>query len=359
DMAMLGKTFLARLSRNIAIGKMAEGTPASSDSFGGINVIMSLYIPGNPRKDSTLSQVGRAIYEEFQTVVLLQQQMRVTDEVWRDFLHHLRMGRVQQHHLDMLRTLILTSPGTSRPDFTRSPWALACLVTPRHAVQQQWNHAALHKHAVMADAVIVECVAEDTVRGEPLTLAERYAFAMRGSKTGNQKRVGRQEHQTRRGNHELPDTIELCVGCSVMVTENVETDLDITNGARGTIVDIFLHPNEPPITCINGVVRLKLLPSFVLVKLHRTRTSQLHGLEPCVIPVEPVSRSYRVRCKTSEGVDVTRTIKRWQFPITSAYAFTDYRSQGQTIPYAIVDIAKPPTGALTLFNLYVALACFL
>ncbi|KAI6120905.1 hypothetical protein EDD16DRAFT_1424604, partial [Pisolithus croceorrhizus] len=42
--------------------------------------------------------------------------------------------------------------------------------------------------------------------------------------------------------------------------------------------------------------------------------------------------------------------------ITSAYAFTDYRSQGQTIPYAIVDIAKPPTGALTLFNLYVALS---
>ena len=34
-----------------------------------------------------------------------------------------------------------------------------------------------------------------------------------------------------------------------------------------------------------------------------------------------------------------------------------YRSQGQTIPYVIVDIASPPSGVqLTLFSLYVALS---
>ncbi|KAJ7246447.1 hypothetical protein C8J57DRAFT_1081470, partial [Mycena rebaudengoi] len=37
-------------------------------------------------------------------------------------------------------------------------------------------------------------------------------------------------------------------------------------------------------------------------------------------------------------------------------AFTDYRFQGQTIPYVLVDIGKPPTGTLSLFNLYVALS---
>jgi len=42
--------------------------------------------------------------------------------------------------------------------------------------------------------------------------------------------------------------------------------------------------------------------------------------------------------------------------MTGAYSFTDYRSQGQTIAHAIVDIASPPTGKLTLFNLYVALS---
>ncbi|KAF9789206.1 hypothetical protein BJ322DRAFT_989697, partial [Thelephora terrestris] len=42
--------------------------------------------------------------------------------------------------------------------------------------------------------------------------------------------------------------------------------------------------------------------------------------------------------------------------ITGAYSFTDYRAQGQMIPYVVVDIASPPTSGLSLFNLYVALS---
>ncbi len=40
----------------------------------------------------------------------------------------------------------------------------------------------------------------------------------------------------------------------------------------------------------------------------------------------------------------------------SAWAFTDYRALGQTIPYVVLDIASPPYGKLSLFNLYVALS---
>jgi hypothetical protein len=42
--------------------------------------------------------------------------------------------------------------------------------------------------------------------------------------------------------------------------------------------------------------------------------------------------------------------------MTAAYGFTDYRSQGQTLPYVIVDIAKPPSGSLDFFNLDVTLS---
>jgi ATP-dependent exoDNAse (exonuclease V) alpha subunit len=53
---------------------------------------------------------------------------------------------------------------------------------------------------------------------------------------------------------------------------------------------------------------------------------------------------------------ITRPVKRRQFPMTAAYTFTDYRSQGQTILLVLVDIASPPNGGLSLFNLYVALS---
>ncbi|KAF8425806.1 hypothetical protein L210DRAFT_3370064, partial [Boletus edulis BED1] len=40
--------------------------------------------------------------------------------------------------------------------------------------------------------------------------------------------------------------------------------------------------------------------------------------------------------------------------LTPAYAFTDYRSQGQTTSHAIIEIGTPPSGSLTPFNIYVA-----
>ena len=52
-----------------------------------------------------------------------------------------------------------------------------------------------------------------------------------------------------------------------MVTSNIAIDLDITNGARGTVVDIFLNPEEP-LLGDSTIVTLKYLPQCVLVKLH-------------------------------------------------------------------------------------------
>ncbi|KAH9170390.1 hypothetical protein EDB89DRAFT_1853550, partial [Lactarius sanguifluus] len=42
--------------------------------------------------------------------------------------------------------------------------------------------------------------------------------------------------------------------------------------------------------------------------------------------------------------------------LTPAYAFTDYKSQGQTMECVIVDIVKPPSGGLTPFNAYVTIS---
>jgi hypothetical protein len=154
--------------------------------------------------------------------------------------------------------------------------------------------------------------------------------------------------------HDLPDVIELAVGMKVMVTQNVETDLDITNSARGKIVDIILHLDKPPVGN-EPVIKLKYLPSYSLVKLDRTKTTKLDGLEEGVIPVEVSSKSFQILILV-EGKYQKCTVHWCQFPMTAAYGFTDYQSQGQTIPYVLVDIASPPTGMLSLFNLYVALS---
>jgi len=329
EVSMISKSFLAKLSRNISVGKMVEGETPSSHSFGGISVILcgdffqfppvacapseALYFPiTSVQRNRENSLTGRTIFEEFTTVVTLKQQMRVTDPVWQDFLHHPRFGQVQECHVHMLRTLVLTNPDAIPTDFESNPWNDACLVTPRHAVRRIWNETALQKHGRVAEKVILVCQAEDTIKGQPLTLSERYAALM--------KQLGSQSRQRKQ---DLPDVVQIAIGMKVMVTQNVETDLDITNGARGTIVDIWLRPDEPAFTEFQPVIKLKFLPVCILVKLDRTRTTQLKDLEERVIPVEPACKPYRINCRIGEGNIVTRTVRRRQFPMTAAYAFTD------------------------------------
>ena len=49
------------------------------------------------------------------------------------------------------------------------------------------------------------------------------------------------------------DSIEITIGMKILVTNNIETDLDIRNGARGEI-DIIPHPDEPPINTNEAMV---------------------------------------------------------------------------------------------------------
>ncbi|OCH84311.1 hypothetical protein OBBRIDRAFT_708034, partial [Obba rivulosa] len=132
------------------------------------------------------------------------------------------------------------------------------LVTPRHAVQEPWNTAAVRKWCRDSGERLFIIHAEDRISGRPLTLRERYAQAVRDKRD-------REEHRKR-----LPETIEIARGMKVMVTTNIQTDLDVANGSRGEIVDFVLHPDKPPLTD-GGVMELKYMPVYLLVKLARTR----------------------------------------------------------------------------------------
>lgn len=99
----------------------------------------------------------------------------------------------------------------------------------------------------------------------------------------------------------------------------------------------------------------------MLVKLGRTRAIQLEGLEADIVPIMAAKRKVAIKIREKNNKTIQRTATRVQFPITPAYAFTNYHSQGQTLSLRlsniIIDLARPPTGGpLTNFNYYVALS---
>jgi hypothetical protein len=74
-------------------------------------------------------------------------------------------------------------------------------------------------------------------------------------------------------------------------------------------VGIVLEAEEPYIED-EAVVRLNRLPAFILVKLRRTRASQLRGLEAGVILVQPVASKFQISIREGRSKEMTRTITR-------------------------------------------------
>lgn len=183
----------------------------------------------------------------------------------------------------------------------------------------------------------------DTIQGRQLTLEEKFAIAAK-------PKIGQGKNWHERAG--LADEVEIAIGMEVMVTFNVSTDLDVANGAQGHIVDIVLDAREEMSTVPTRTRELQYSPVYVLVQMICTKADALEGLASGVLPITPLTKMFSV--VTASGNKLT--VSRQQIPITPAYAFTDYRSQAQTINHCIVDLATPLTGKLTAFNAYIALS---
>ena len=138
-----------------------------------------------------------------------------------------------------------------------------------------------------------------------------------------------------------------------MVLLNLATEADVANGTRGQIHDIVLDEREGlSVPDEDGVIKLKYPPAMILFKPDKKTKLTFEGLPPGVIPITPSLVKFTATGRTGKVFKITRR----QYAMTAGYAFTDYKSQGQTIEYVIIDIGKPPTGTLSPFSAYVALS---
>ena len=170
------------------------------------------------------------VYEQFTTVVHLTQQVCVIDIEWLEVLLHVRNGSCRSHHIDMLRSLIITNPQCP-------PHPTPCSPPP---LEHGDGIRALSTDRIQ----IFLCRPFDTIGEWPVTLVEHFVISSncsnRGSKQGEQGC--------------LPNTTMLAVGMKVMVTHNIKTDPDIAKGARGEIVQVVLNDCETKISPSQSIV---------------------------------------------------------------------------------------------------------
>lgn len=350
EISMVSKKLMAALSENIGRARAHLPDHSTPKPFGGLNVILfgdmhqfppviggvssALFVPtrrcdiGDKKKKDAIK--GRSIYLQFETVVKLRKQVRIVDEKWRNLLQKARHGNCGADDIRYLRHLILTNRECPPVDFSQAPWKDAVLITPRHSVRRHYNSAYVRQHCEDTKTTLYISSAADLINGRALTVKEKLAVL-------GLKHVP------------LPGKCELAIGAKVMVTFNVETELDITNGSRGFVHGIVLDEKEP--VSEGPEVHLKYPPAYILVKLDRTKAPKLSGLPEGVVPIKPMTKDMLIHVN-GRKVKVTRT----SLPMTLAYSLTDFRAQGQTMNNILVDIGWPPSGGLTSFNAYVALS---
>ncbi|KAF8829472.1 hypothetical protein HHX47_DHR3001033 [Lentinula edodes] len=323
--------------------------------FGGLNVILCgdfhQFPPvGNPTgalydrsfqekpKRSRFAVEGYEVYEAFDRVVTLKQQMRVQDVGWLNMLERLRTGSCNREDIDLLHSIRLDLPANVHPDMNSGGWQAAVLITPRHSARKRWNAAAVRRLCALTSERLYSAPAEDTSKGCVVPKDEQATIAKRSVKdTAN-----------------LPHRVEVAIGMKVMVVLNIATESDLANGTRGTVVDIILDEREDSTLKETGGVTLLRYPlAAVLIRPDNPTDTELPGLAHGILPIMPSKGQFVI----TDGQGSRRTISRMQTAITPGYAFTDYKGQGQTMEHVIVDLRAPIGGqGITPFGAYVALS---
>lgn len=175
--SMCDKTAVYLTSEVTRFSRRMEYKGSSDEPFGGMHVILTgdfhqfllvsnasgaLYVERDT--DTVRAILGREIFKQFDTVVILNKQIRVKDKVWIDILNRLRVGECNYDNIDEIEKLVLDHKDCIRPDFQQTPWKDAILVTPRHTVRKMWNEECISRHSREMGNIRYVFQAKDTVK---------------------------------------------------------------------------------------------------------------------------------------------------------------------------------------------------
>ena len=132
----------------------------------------------------------------------------------------------------------------------------------------------------------------------------------------------------------LPRQLQLFVGMPVIITNNIATELGITNGTTGVVRSIHLRDGEV-ISGDTGYHQFKRPPDYVIVELEDVKMRPLDGLPANSVPILLKVESFQV---AMPGRRKRVNVNRRHFPLVPRFSCTAHKSQGQTLSKAIIDL---------------------
>ncbi|CAF4683910.1 unnamed protein product, partial [Rotaria socialis] len=287
EMSMVGLSLLARLNR---IEKTAKHTN-SDIPFGGVNVIFfGDYLQYSPVLDRPLyhsctsseqiaerqidMQCAQKLISQMNCVVELSQQMRTEDFRYLELLNKMRNGQSTIEDYQLLSTRIVRNPKLPA-SLRQTPWKEAPILVFRNTLRTQINNRALLNKAMEMGLRPMVCVAQDYFQGKIID-------DLRLRKTILELPDNKTEH--------LPGYLPLVPGMPVLLTENMATELGLSNGTRGIFRQLVYEESSANIQFQdkNFPTNTKFItqPKYALVEFPNSKLdSELAELQPKIIPI--------------------------------------------------------------------------
>ncbi|EIW62915.1 uncharacterized protein TRAVEDRAFT_113842, partial [Trametes versicolor FP-101664 SS1] len=280
------------------------------------------------------ASIGKALWHQFTTVVILRENMRqrsqgANDAKLRTALENLRYKSCTPEDVKLLQSRV-AGRGPGRPKLNQPCFRNVSIITAWNTHRDKINELGCERFARQ--------------NGQPLTT---FYSVDKLSANGDDNATKKQRRQTmnpRRSTNilsaelqdclwnlshtltdHLPGKLTLCVGMPVMIKINEATECCVTNGAEGVVVGWKSRPiSEDKETLETLFVKLTAAPTTV----------KLDGLPENVVPISHQSR--KIRCKMPNGNFLS--ISRDQVSVIPNFAMTDFGSQGRTRPHNVCDL---------------------
>ncbi len=318
--------------------------------FGGMNVIFagdftqlppaigaehaSLYSPNEglfaTSKKAQEMAMGKAIWHQVTTVVILRQNMRqrsqtTQDERLRTALANMRYKSCTKADIAFLNSRVSGRP--TAPKIADKQFRDVSIITGLNIHKDELNRLASARFAQESGRSLVTFYSEDQLSSSELSQRMRPGQGKKLTCTDisqNLQDILWAAAPSENDKH-IPPTLALCVGMPVMIRVNSATELCIMKGQEATV-----HSWRDTV----GTRGQRVLDVLFVTLMNPPTEVRIPGLPINVVPL--LRTPITITCSLLD--DTTICISRSQVEILHNFAMTDYSSQGKTRPFNPVDL---------------------
>ena len=306
--------------------KPVFGSPLYSQTVGtSIDAAMSVR--------SQQSAIGKALWHQITTVVILRQNMRqntqsANDAKFRTALENMRYAQCTQEDIDFLKTLI-AGKNANQPNIAQKRYRNVSIITELNSQKDQLNKLGCLRFAKDTNQKLTDFYSDDEL-GEDIDPSTLTSARKRDKKSiPSTKKLLSHNMQDSLWNlrhsasEHIPGKLSLCIGLPVMIRNNDATELCITKGQEGHIVGWK-----------SGIgSRGQAVLDTLFVKLdHPAKKINIEGLPENVVPLMKIKKTVKCTFPNSISIPVCRS----QVHVLPNFAMTVYSSQGKTRPNNVV-----------------------